>query len=60
MKGYRTLVFNVAAAAGTIATLFGADIPPEKLDTVATGLVSLIALGNLVLRAVTDSAIFKK
>jgi len=60
MKGYRTLIFNIVAGIGTAATLLGVDIPPEQLSSIATGLVSLITVENLILRKFTNTPMLEK
>lgn len=60
MKGYKTVIFNIAAVITTIGTLIGVDIPAAQLDTFAGAVVSAITAGNVILRAVTTSPIFKK
>lgn len=67
MKGYKTIAFNVLMAA--IAVVHSANSDAQLPDAAAVqGAVDnfqvwfdgAVILGNLVLRAVTTSAIFKK
>ncbi|TQV80310.1 hypothetical protein [Denitrobaculum tricleocarpae] len=60
MKGYRTVVMNVLMALAAIGAVFGIEIPPEDLDTVAAGIISAIGIINVVLRAMTTTPIGEK
>ena len=57
MKGYKTVIFNgIMLAAG----IFGAEVSPELAERTADAFVLIWGVGNVLLRAVTDSPIFKK
>lgn len=70
MKGYRTIAFNAIMTVvmlGNLWGVFGADNPAPNeadvtvaLDAVDTGITAAWGLGNVILRAVTDSPIFRK
>jgi hypothetical protein len=67
MKGFKTVAFNILLGGTLIARMFNPDAPLPDAETVA-GTVDLVdqalatglVVGNLVLRAVTNSPIFKK
>ena len=56
-KGYRTIVYNVLMLVATMAGLYGVDFPPEMVEEVTAGVVSIITAVNLVLRAVTTGPV---
>lgn len=67
MKGYRTVAFNIIMTALMAFALWspGAELPDagtiDKLLGDAEGLFTAAwALGNMVLRAITDTPMFKK
>lgn len=67
MKGYRTILFNIVMtflAAVTIvapdADLPTADDVQSTLGAVETAIVAVWGIGNMILRAITTSPIFKK
>jgi hypothetical protein len=57
MKGYKTIIFN---AVMLFAGIFGAEISPDLAGRAAEAFVLLWGVGNVGLRAVTDSPIFRK
>jgi len=67
LKGYKTVAFNVVMSLITILTMFnpGSELPDAEtvqggIDAVEAAVVAVWTVGNLILRAVTDSPIFKK
>ena len=67
MKGYRTVAFNVimgvimlVRAIAPDAELPGEEAVGSAVDLLDAGLSAGWALGNIVLRAITTSAIFTK
>ena len=60
MKGYRTLIVNVIAVVASMAGLYGIDIPAETQAEIATGIIALLGVVNLAMRAVTTTPIGKK
>jgi hypothetical protein len=67
LKGYRTVVFNAIMTLTMIYTLWQPDavLPDaetvnQTLDTVEAAIAALWGVGNVVLRAVTSSPIFKQ
>jgi len=59
MKGYRTFIFFGVALALAIANLFG--FADWKMDTTQAEIFSVVVpLVGLVLRYLTDTALFKK
>jgi hypothetical protein len=67
MKGYRTVIFNAAMAVVMIikAANPDAELPDAESVTAAVDAVELAiglvwSIGNMLLRAITDSPIFKK
>ena len=67
MKGFRTILFNAVMAVVMIvkATNPDVELPDDQAVTVAFDAVELAiglvwSIGNLILRAITDSPIFKK
>lgn len=56
MKGFRTVAFN---ALMTLVGLFGAEISPELAEQAVGAFVLLWGVGNVLLRAITNSPIFK-
>jgi len=66
-KGYKTVAFNVLMSLVTIITMFnpGSELPDAEtvqggINAVEAAVVAVWTVGNLILRAVTDSPIFKK
>ncbi len=57
MKGWRTVLFNGVML---IVGLTGAAISPEQVSAVAEGFMIIWTVGNIILRAITNSTIFKK
>ena len=67
MKGYKTIVFNVLMVAIAIAhalnpdaVLPSGDAVQGATDQTVVALSALWGVGNVILRAVTNSTIFKK
>jgi hypothetical protein len=67
LKGYRTILFNVIMTVLTFVTLWnpGAEVPTgpevtEGLIQLETALAFVWGLGNIILRAVTNTPIFRK
>lgn len=67
LKGFRTLIFNVVMGIVMLLRALGADteMPTEEqvsaaIDSLDVALTAIWAIGNLLLRAITDSPIFKK
>lgn len=64
LKGFKTVLFNVMIANATV--LFGPDVVDAlnqlslTTDQAYAVIVALIASVNILIRAVTDSPIFKK
>lgn len=58
LQGFKTIIFNIVALiAAWLATNFGIDIAPEEQAAIA---VTLVTIGNIILRIFTKSAVFKK
>lgn len=60
MKGYRTIIVNVLMALASLGAFWGFEIPAEQIEAIATGLVTLFAVVNLVLRSITTTPVGKK
>ena len=67
LKGYKTIAFNVIMSLVTVIALFnqGAELPDAEtvrggLDAVDTAIAAVWGIGNIILRAVTDTPVFKK
>ena len=67
MKGYKTIAFNLVMTivAGVAVLNPDAIMPSEanitgSIDALETAFVGVWGVGNLILRAVTSSAVFKK
>ena len=67
IKGYKTVAFNVVMTALLLIRAWQpeAELPTEEqvtqsLDAIDQGLIATWGLGNVVLRAVTNSPIFKR
>ncbi len=66
LKGYKTIVFNVIMTVTMIAKTWGIDLGIDvteagaQIDAVEKALMVIWGVGNMWLRAVTDSPIFKK
>jgi len=67
MKGYKTIAFNVIMA--IIAAVYALNPDAEKpspeqvqggVDAVEAGFAAVLSVGNIILRAITTSAVFKK
>ena len=66
IKGYRTVIFNVLMALATISSLLsGISVEQEVLqiqkgfDVLLEALAIIWAAGNIWIRSLTDSPIFK-
>lgn len=57
MKGFRTVAFNLLMA---VVTITGATLSPELVEQFVEAIVGVWAAGNVLLRAVTNSPMFKK
>lgn len=69
MKGYKTVIFNVVMSAIMVFTLWNQeaaqDLPSAAevqglIDQGETWITAVWAIGNVMLRAVTNTAIFQK
>ncbi len=67
LKGFRTVIFNIIMGAIMVIRAFNpeAELPDEvavqgAVDAVDAAISSVWLVGNLILRAITDSSIFKK
>lgn len=67
MKGFRTVLFNAVMAVVMIVKAINpdAELPDEvavtaSIDAVELAIGLVWSIGNLFLRAITDSPIFKK
>jgi hypothetical protein len=69
VKGYRTVLFNVAVlAVGTVALLnpdVASELPDEQqikdgVDATVAAIVFIAGVGNLLLRTITNTPIFRK
>lgn len=67
LKGYRTILFNAIMTVLMFIQLWnpGAELPTgpevtEGLIQVETALAFIWGLGNIILRAITNTPIFKK
>ena len=58
LQGFKTVIFNIVALiAAWLATHYGIDIAPDEQAAIA---VSIVTIGNIILRIFTKSAIFTK
>ena len=57
MKGYKTVVFNGIML---VAGITGASVTDVAAEQAAAGVVAVIAVVNIILRAITSSPIFSK
>jgi len=67
MKGYRTIAFNAVMAIVAAATIVSPDAELPTADQVQSAVngveaavVGVWTVGNMILRAITSSPIFKK
>ncbi len=67
MKGYRTIAFNAVMAIIAVATIVSPDAEVPTADQVQSAVngadaavVGVWTVGNMILRAITSSPIFKK
>lgn len=67
MKGYRTVAFNAVMAIVAVATIVSPDAEVPTADQVQSAVngaevavVGVWTVGNMILRAITSSPIFKK
>lgn len=67
MKGYKTIIFNSIMA--IIAVVYALNPDAEKpsaeqvqgsVDAVEAGFTAVLTVGNVILRAITTSPVFKK
>jgi len=57
MKGYRTIIFNAVMLIGSLS---GATFSPDMVNEWIEAFALVWTAGNIILRAVTSSPIFKK
>ena len=58
LQGFKTIIFNIVALiAAWLATNFGIELAPDEQAAIA---VTLVTIGNIILRIFTKSAIFTK
>lgn len=58
LQGFKTIIFNVVALiAAWLATNYGIDLAPDEQAAIA---VTIVTVGNIMLRIFTKSAIFTK
>jgi len=58
MKGWRTVAFNLVMG---VVSIFGITaVDAETVNTAIAGAAAIWTVGNIVLRAVTNTPIFKK
>lgn len=67
LKGYRTTIFNVVMGLTMIASMVGGELVEIEvdqinatLDAIDAALIGIWTIGNLILRAITNSPIFKR
>lgn len=66
IKGYRTIAFNIIMALAAVLTFGGSEVSidstfvSENLEAIENGVIAAWALGNLILRAITTTPIFRK
>lgn len=69
LKGWKTIAFNVLMGAVLLLNqfgLFGSDPVPVAdqvhagLDSIEQGVAGLLVVGNMILRAVTNTTVLKK
>ena len=57
MKGYRTIAFNTIML---VVSIFGiSEVSPEQITAAVTAGAGIWTLGNVILRAITNSPMFK-
>ncbi len=57
MKGYRTIAFNTIML---VVSIFGISaVSPEQITAAVTAGATIWTLGNVILRAITNSPMFK-
>ncbi len=66
-KGFKTVLFNLIMFVGQGLTIWlgvdteeGVTVLQENVDMIIAGITAIWTVGNVWLRAVTDSPIFKK
>jgi hypothetical protein len=58
LQGFKTIIFNVVALiAAWLATNYGIDLAPDEQAAIA---VTIVTVGNIILRIFTKSAVFTK
>lgn len=58
LQGFKTVIFNIVAMiAAWLAAHYGIDIAPEDQAAIA---VTIVTLGNIVLRIFTKTSIFNR
>ena len=69
MKGYKTIIFNVIMSAVMVISMWNQDaassLPDAAqvtslIDQAETWITAVWGVGNVILRSVTSTAIFKK
>jgi hypothetical protein len=67
LKGYKTAIFNAVMTVVMVLRLWNpdaelpdADTVSQGLDTIDAAIAAIWGTGNMILRAITDTPIFKK
>ena len=55
LKGYRTVLFNVAIG---VVTLLGLHVAPDAINRWLDVIIPVTVVGNVLLRAITDTPMF--
>lgn len=57
MKGYRMLVVNAISLLAALLLMFGVEMSAEQQAEIATGMLALINVANMGLRAITTTKV---
>lgn len=60
LTGYRTLIVNALMLLVGIGSLWGFNIPADSIDKLATGIIALMTIVNVIMRMITTTPFGKK
>jgi len=54
MKGWKTLILNLLAVLSSVLALKGIELTPEQQAELATNIIALIGVANIIMRNFTN------
>lgn len=60
MKGYRTIIVNILMLVASLGAIYGFEVTADQIEEIATGIITVFTVVNLILRAITTTSVGKK